>query len=113
MMSRVRSSALFVVTSLVCASTALAGGQSGNVTNVSVRQSDGVIYFTLDGTPTGRAACAASNNLWIIANENSESGKKQFAQLLAAKMNGTPITVLGTGACTRWPDSEDADTVTF
>lgn len=91
-----------------------AGGiVTGNIIHVYVRQNDGLVFFELDGAITGRAACAASNNLWILPMEDSDTSKRQYAALLAARAAGIPIGVQGAGQCTRWPNSEDVDTIIF
>ncbi|QNM98929.1 hypothetical protein H9L41_10415 [Chitinimonas koreensis] len=91
---------------------ALAGSQAGQITKLIVRASDGLIYFFLDGTPTGRPTCADAP-YWMIKNENSNVGKQQLATLLAARAAGQPVAVTGTGACTRWSNGEDVDSITY
>lgn len=90
---------------------AQAGSVNGHVLAIYVRQSDGLVYFETDGTISNRAACAASNNLWVLPNENSETSKRQYAALLAAKASNVSIDVFGSGLCGRWGDSEDVDTI--
>jgi hypothetical protein len=88
-----------------------AGAVNGHIVGIYVRQSDGLVYFETDGTISGRAACGASNNLWVLPNENSETSKRQYAALLSAKASNLSIDVYGTGACTRWGDSEDVNII--
>lgn len=88
-----------------------AGVVNGHIVAIYVRQNDGLVYFETDGTISNRAGCAASNNLWIVPNENSETSKRQYAALLSAKATNSSIDVYGTGTCTRWPNSEDVDTI--
>lgn len=45
----------------------------------------------------------------MVKDENSATGKRQFALLAAAPLSGQVITASGTGGCTRWPDGEDVD----
>lgn len=93
---------------------AFAGGLvSGNIVNVYVRQNDGLVFFALDGAISGRAACAVSNNLWVLPMENSETSRRQYAALLAARASNLPVAVQGSGTCTRWVNSEDVDTLIF
>lgn len=89
----------------------LAGTQTGKVTSLKVRASDGLIYFTLTGQHSNAPACTAGTNYWMIKNENSETGKRQFAQLLAARSTGATVEIVGAGTCTRWFDGEDVDQV--
>jgi len=90
-----------------------AGEQTGTVTYVVVRDSDGLIYFWLTGTHANRPACAASHDYWMIANENSETGKRHFAMLMLAKAQGTTIQVSGKNTCARWSDGEDVGAITY
>jgi hypothetical protein len=85
---------------------AIAGTISGKIATVVQRSSDGLTYVVIDGTPSGRPACA-SNTYWMIADENSEAGKKQFAMLLAAWAGGLEIKIVGRNSCLRWSDGED------
>ncbi|UJB19490.1 MULTISPECIES: hypothetical protein [Lysobacter] len=98
---------LISVTSVV----AHAGQQSGKVLRIYTRGGDGLVYVTLDGASTGRPACAATTLYWAIKSENTDAGKRQFAQLLAAQTSGRTITIYGENACTRWHDSEDIETI--
>lgn len=99
---------------LFCAGDAGAfvSSQTGQVTALLVRSGDGLIYFFLTGSLNAPAACAIGG-YWMIKDENSPTGKRQFAMLTAARLTGTPVTVTGTGACTRWHDGEDVDLVTI
>lgn len=88
-----------------------AGVVNGHVLAIYVRQSDGLVYFETDGAISGRASCAASNNLWVLPNENSDTSKRQYAALLTAKASNVSIDVYGTGTCTRWVNSEDVNII--
>ncbi|MFN3900695.1 MAG: hypothetical protein ACK4GU_11540 [Alishewanella aestuarii] len=86
-----------------------AGTQEGYIDWINVRASDGLIFFALkDGIKHNSPTCAA-NNYWMIRDENSEAGKKQFALLLTAQAAGKKITVVGMNSCQRWGDGEDVD----
>ena len=89
-----------------------AGSQTGQITSVQVRASDGLIFVFLSGTATGRPSCATIS-YWMIKNENSTAGKQQLAQLLAARASGQQVTILGSNTCSRWPDGEDIDLIVF
>jgi hypothetical protein len=91
---------------------ASAGSQTGHIVHLHVRASDGLIYVILDGPVSGRPACATIN-YWMVKNETSSTGKQQLAQLLAARVSGQEITIVGTNTCTRWSDGEDIDDVIF
>lgn len=44
--------------------------------------------------------------LWMIDDENSEAGKKQFAMLLTAWASGLEVKIVGWNSCLRWSDGE-------
>lgn len=90
---------------------AFAGSQTGKVTNIIVRQSDGLHYFYMSGTGENRPDCAASHTYWMIKDENSTVGKTQFSMLLTAYASGRTITVAGTNTCTCWGDGEDVNVI--
>ncbi|TCV94564.1 hypothetical protein EC912_10347 [Luteibacter rhizovicinus] len=102
-----------IAISLISPGSVMAGTQTGTVVIVYVRQNDGLVFFALDGSIANRAACAVSNNLWVVPNENTDTAKKQYAALLAAHASNLPVSVQGSGTCTRWVNSEDADTIAF
>ena len=92
----------------------LAGGtQSGQITQIAVRASDGLIVVYMSGTATGRPSCGASQPYWIVKDENSTTGKQQLAALMAARTTGQNVTITGLGTCTRWSDGEDINMVSF
>ncbi len=91
---------------LFTASAWAAGTQTGQVTKIQIRASDGLVWFNMNGTAAGHPPCAFYN-YWMIKDENSNAGKQQLTQLLAARSSGQAITVTGGGTCTRWPNGED------
>ena len=114
-MNRQRSRAVRLVLAITasigvwCATApALAGTITGTVEWVIARASDGLTYAMITGIPSGRPTCA-TKAYWIIADENSEAGKKQYAMLLTAQATGLTVTVGGANTCTRWSDGEDID----
>ena len=95
-----------------CVMTSSYGGsQTGVVTSLDIRASDGLAYFHLSGTASGRPTCAASSVYWMIKAENSLAGKQQLAMLLTALASGKTITVTGANTCSRWSDGEDVETL--
>lgn len=94
-----------------CQTPAFAGNATGQVTQIIVRASDGLVYFFLSGTPVDRPSCANNEMYWIIKDENSETGKRQLALLMEAQAAGREISVLGFGTCSRWHDGEDVGTM--
>lgn len=95
------------------ASAAHANSIEGKIKSLAVRSSDGLHVVVVEGVPTGRAACAANHDYYMIADEHSDAGKAQMAILLSAYMSGKSVAVEGTGTCTRWADGEDILIVTL
>lgn len=85
---------------------ATAGTVTGTILWVIARSTDGLTYAAINGTASGKPACA-TQGYWIITDENSEAGKKQYAMLLLAQASGATVTVEGNNTCTRWSDAED------
>jgi hypothetical protein len=90
----------------------LAGQVTGTVESVEARASDGLVLVYINATATGKPSCATAP-YWIVLNENSEAGKKQYAMLLTAKASGETVTIYGLNTCTRWGDGEDIDWITI
>ena len=106
-----KRSALVFVIALCVSVTAAASSQTGKIKRLYVRASDGLTYFTMDSaTPSDKPSCA-THSYWMIKDENSEVGKKQYAMLLAAHAAGRKILIYGSDKCTRWRDGEDVDSV--
>ncbi|NIA55772.1 hypothetical protein HAV22_19235 [Massilia sp. TW-1] len=92
-----------------CASiAAFAGSQSGQVKNVIIRASDGLVYVEVTGTAENKPGCA-THSYWMIKDEKSLTGRQQLASLLLAQANGQTVSIIGNGSCTRWSDGEDID----
>ena len=72
---------------------AAAGSETGQITALRTRSSDNLVFFNLNGTPTGKPACARYA-YWMIKDENSAAGKRQFAMLMSAAMAGKTVTVV-------------------
>lgn len=78
-----------------------AGTQTGTVDVLYVRASDGLVYFVLKGAAKSGSPTCSMNQYWVIKDENSASGKRQYAQLLAAQLAGKTIEVTGMNTCVR------------
>lgn len=107
---RPRNRVACLVALLVSGASAYAGDQTGRITSLYVRASDGLISVSLDGTHNGKPPCA-TNNYWMIKSEGTVSGKQQYATLLAARLSGRAVRIAGSNQCTRWGDGEDIDVV--
>jgi hypothetical protein len=104
---------LVLALALTAATGALAGQQTGQITELITRASDGLVYVHMNGTASGRPGCASQQVYWMIKDENSAAGKRQLAILIAARAMGKTITIYGAGTCTRWPDGEDINEISF
>ena len=102
--------AFWTILLMAAASVAQAGTQQGTVQDLRVRASDGLVYFVLSGSKNSSPACA-TRSYWMIRDENSNAGKQQYAMLLAAKLAGKSVIVLGLNTCARWADGEDANEI--
>ncbi|TDQ51313.1 hypothetical protein EV696_101287 [Permianibacter aggregans] len=90
--------------------SAYAGHADGQIAAVRSRASDGLVWINLTGPRVNKPACALYDYM-MIKDENSETGKKQFAMLLQAHATGKPVFVRGTGDCSRWGDGESIEMV--
>jgi hypothetical protein len=104
---------------LVCAAPSYASTEYGFVKWVGVRASDGLVIFALTTnsnphfpptTRTTKPACATAG-YWVIRDENSAAGARQYDALMRARAANLVVTIVGAGTCARWPDGEDADFV--
>lgn len=100
-----------VALGLSLSTNAYAGVQEGTINVLYVRASDGLVWVELTGAATDKPACAKGHSYWMVKDENSAAGKKQLAMLLLAQATGKKIVISGSGACTRWSDGEDIETV--
>lgn len=91
---------------------AYSGQQTGLITQVITRASDGLVYFFMSGSPSDRPSCARIS-YWMIKDENSAAGKRQLAVLLAAHATSKEVTVTGSNTCSRWGDGEDVEEVRY
>ncbi len=110
-MLRLKTAVIVGVLSLI-ALNAEAGSVVGTVLDVVTRASDGLIYVDINGAAAGQPACAA-RTYFMIMNENSATGQRQYAMLLAAKASGLRVAIDGNNTCTRWPDGEDINLMTL
>lgn len=94
------------------ATPAYSGQQTGLITQVITRASDGLVYFYMSGSPSDRPSCA-TNSYWMIKDENSAAGKRQLAVLLTARATSKEVTVTGSNTCSRWGDGEDVEEVRY
>lgn len=92
--------ALWAAPSLASSATA------GSVSALTAEQ--GRVFFTHSGTRTATPACHTQGARWVI-NGNTAAGQAQIAVLLSLQAQGKQITVMGTGACPDWGDTETVE----
>lgn len=109
-MKVLKHSILMAAVLCVGVSQALASEMTGKLVYVIVRDADGLIYVAVDGPRTPRPACA-QGDYFMVKDENSATGKRTYAALLAAKVAGKTVHIWGAHSCTRWPDGEDIHAV--
>jgi hypothetical protein len=81
-----------------------AGNDSGVVT-ILYSHPNASLFGIGAGAITGSPACNTTNQ--FAASNVTEVGKRTFALLLAAKLAGKPVGVIGTGACILIANRED------
>lgn len=106
------TSILAIMLTLSINTSVLAGSQIGKITHLTVRQSDGLIYFNVSNTAHNKPSCA-THPYWMIRNEKSQVGKVQYAMLLTAQAAKRTIAVTGNNTCSRWGDGEDVNAITL
>ncbi|WP_156970549.1 hypothetical protein [Andreprevotia chitinilytica] len=95
-----------------CFLVAQAGTTSGTIQYIDIRQSDGLIYFMINGVNAGRPACAVMP-YWMLGNinNNTPTVKQQLALLMQAAATGKMVNITGKGICGLWSDGEDVNDV--
>ena len=103
-----KRSILGVVTALVVAvaTEVSAGGIiTSKVAEFGLIASTNIGWVRVVGPVTTQASCATPN--YFVVNLATESGRWVFRVLLAAQVQGLPVTIYGTGQCTQASGSED------
>jgi hypothetical protein len=97
----------FFIFQLILTGSTLASSYKGKVAAINVREEDGLVWVYITGERTGDRPSCATNWYMVIKNENSPSGKRQFAMLLMAKATKSVVLIEGAKTCNRWGDAED------
>lgn len=100
-MIRIATAMCFTLATL--ADSASAGSSTGTVAQILVVTGD-VVTFSA-GSHQGKSACSTTADDWAFSLTTA-SGKAMYALLLSAQAQGKSIGVVGTQACTAWPDRE-------
>lgn len=103
----------FAATLMAMVPTAsVAGTATGRIASLTTRASDGLQIVVVQGALSGRPSCARYD-YFMIRDEKSDTGKTQFAMLMAAFLSGKSVRVDGSGTCSRWGDGEDIEAVIY
>lgn len=91
---------------------AFAGKQTGKIDILYARAHDNLHLVSLkEGSERSGHPTCATNNYWLIKDENSVTGQSQFSQLLAAQLAGKTVQIVGSNTCSRWGNGEDINTI--
>jgi hypothetical protein len=98
---------------MATSTVAIAGTVTGKVAVLTTRASDGLQIVEIQGTSSNRPACAARFSYFMIRDEKSDTGKTQYAMLMAAFLSGKSVRIDGANTCSRWSDGEDIESVIY
>ena len=99
-----KSALVFVMAvSVVCG--AQAGTAAAGTPSNPYFMGNGTLLIPTDGARSGALVCATKSGRFAI-DGSTAAGKVQVAGMLTAIAMGRRVTILGTGACSVWPDTE-------
>jgi hypothetical protein len=105
-----------LVSSVAGFSNAFGGGMVSNapITAITAQDYGGTAQFfvSVNQPVTGAPSCAIQAMKFVI-NGSTDAGKAQIATVLAAQSAGHNISILGTGTCDVWGDTETVFWVQF
>ena len=84
---------------------AQAGGTVTSLVTYTIVQSTGALLVITATAPTGKPACNTQSR--FAFDGNTSIGKEYLSLFLTAFALGKSVTIVGTGYCTLWGDSED------
>ena len=97
------------IATLFCVASFMAGNAGAGSSDWSlitgVLPHTGGFFFNSSGTRSSAPSCATVTNRWVI-NTTTSQGQAMVAALLSAYMAHKRITVVGTGTCDVWGDTE-------
>jgi hypothetical protein len=89
---------------LATGSPAAANGTGTGVVRDVYATVNGIAFFSISGTVSSQPSCNTTSR-WAI-NVSTAAGQSEYALVVAAYSQGKSVSVLGTGACDVWSDSE-------
>ena len=90
----------------VLSAIAYAGSAGSGVLSTVHFMSNGVVLLYTSGTRADVPQCAANFPSRFAVDATSAGGKVQLSGLLAAYATGKRVTIIGTGNCSAYGDSE-------
>jgi len=101
-----KRSTLILAVGMLAAGAASAGNADVGSPNNPYFMSNGVVLFWTNGARYNVPACGATLASRFAINGATAAGKVQVAALLTAYSMGKKISVVGTGDCQVWSDTE-------
>ena len=89
---------------LAC-SGADASTEAGSHITSYTPQVSGRMFFTTDGQRSNLPSCATASNRWVI-DTTTPAGQAVVAGMLTAYAQHRTLTLVGTGDCSEWGDTE-------
>ncbi|MDE1150265.1 MAG: hypothetical protein PW843_27255 [Azospirillaceae bacterium] len=83
----------------------------GYITGIVVGNG-GMLYFYSTGVREQQAACATLGGRYVL-NASTLGGQSIMSTILAAYVTHQKVSVIGTGACAIWGDSESVSMVIY
>jgi hypothetical protein len=99
--------AFFSGSLLMATSAQASSAAAGAISGLTAEQ--GRVFFTHSGTRTPLPSChTVAPNRWVI-NGTTAAGQAMISVLLTLQAQGKSITVMGTGSCPDWGDTETVE----
>jgi hypothetical protein len=103
-------SVAFSILLINCTPAAASTANFGKITALYTVRS-GYMFVEMNGTRTTVPTCATLTR-WVI-NLSSAGGQTIASSILSAQAQGRQISIIGTGDCTDWFDSESIDNLSI
>jgi hypothetical protein len=90
------------------------GTAAGAISGMMINQQIGSMVFIASlGTYTGGPSCATNTTYRFVLNLSSAEAAQMFTMLLAARVAGTAVTLIGAGTCNTYAGVEDLIYIVF
>lgn len=95
----------FIAATMFAAGSAQAGNAAAGNLNNPLFMNNGVLLLPTDGARSSVPACATESARFAI-DASTAAGKTQAAGILTAFAMGKRVSIIGTGVCSVWSDTE-------